>query len=119
MSQIVFELKDVHIKLLSNLAIRLKVGAYKFNSAWYHEDEEASLLVNIYDEMDLILNGVPSTQPPPDLETEPYSEGQKEVWDKLLEELPIALDIILYTNSFALGKYTSNYQFRFWKKVIE
>lgn len=119
MSQIVFELRKEHIDLLSNLAIRLSVGAYKFKSAWYHEDEETNMLLNVYDEMDLILNGVSSEQAPPDLETEPYSEEQKKKWDELLAELPIALDIILYTNSFALGKYTSNYQFRFWKKVIE
>ena len=85
------------------------------------EEEEDSVPFgenNIYEAIDLILNGRPEdVNALEDDEIINYSEDQKKNWDNLYRELPIALDIILYTGKFELGSYKTKYHDRNWKKV--
>jgi hypothetical protein len=46
-----------------------------------------------------------------------YTPEQTKEWDKLISELPTALDIILYNGHFELGLYKSKYHLRDWKKI--
>jgi hypothetical protein len=73
---------------------------------------------NLYEAIDLILNGKPKDVNLLEVdEFTEYSNNQKAEWDKLYSELPIALDIILYTGKFELGKYKSRYHLRDWVKI--
>jgi hypothetical protein len=114
MSLITFELKKEHIELLKNLRWNLQYGKSTFISQFIENDTQE--LANIYEEVDLILNGKPSNFDPLNTEFKDYTSEQKLEWDKLLSELPTALDIVLFTNSFELGHYRTKYNIRSWKK---
>lgn len=118
MSVIILELTETHIKLLKHL----RWGINKNNFISSTEDESIDPAPfgenNIYDAIDLILNGRPADFDP--LKTEDlkvYSDEQKAEWDKLYSELPIALDIILFKGDFELGSYRTRFHLRDWKKI--
>ncbi len=117
MSVIKFELKEEHVKLLQHL--RWSKG--KNNVIVGLDEEEDSVPFgenNIYEAIDLILNGRPEEfNPHEDDAIINYSTEQKEIWDKLYSELPTALDIILYTGKFELGNYKTKFHDRNWKKM--
>jgi len=120
MSVIVFELKEEHVKLLKHLRWSINKNDNIIRGVSDEGDDIAPPFGenNIYDAMDLILNGVPADFKP--FETEDikeYSKEQKEVWDALYNELPMALDVILYNGSFELGTYRTKFHDRNWKKV--
>ena len=116
MSVIVFELKDEHIKLLKQLSWtsnnKIIVSV---------DDLEEQLLFgenNVYEAVDMILNGKPENFDPFNTEDFPeYSPEQIAEWDKLLSELPTALNIILYNCSFETGTYKTKFNQRLWKKL--
>jgi hypothetical protein len=119
MSVIKFELKEEHVKLIRQLG-------WSFNSenqivALGHDGVENLPPFgenNIYDAIDLILHGLPEDFDPFNTEDiKEYSEEQKAEWDKLYEELPTALDIIMYNGHFELGTYKTKYHDRQWKKL--
>jgi len=115
MSLVRLELKEEHIKLLKHLRWSVKDNLIQGIS----NDEDAVPFGenNIYEAIDLILNGMPPAFDPFETEELPeYSEEQKAEWDKLYAELPTALDIILFNGSFELGKYKTKYHDRHWKK---
>lgn len=111
------ELKEEHVKLLKHLRFSLD---NKTNVIVGISDEEDSVPFgenNIYEAIDLVLNGMPPLFDPFQTEELPeYSEEQKAEWDKLYSELPTALDIICFNGSFELGKYKTKYHDRNWKK---
>ena len=75
---------------------------------------------NLYEAIDLILNG--NTQPefdPLSEEIKEYSDEEKERMDKLYKELPLALDAILYNQSFELGDFVTTYHDRAWKQKFK
>lgn len=117
MSVIKFNLKEEHIKLLKHL----RWSKNKNNLIINVSDDEESLPFdeyNIYEAIDLILNGRPEGFNPFE-ESEPieYTSEQKEYFDSLYNELPTALDIILYNQNFELGQYKTKYNCREWKKI--
>lgn len=119
MSVINFELTEEHIKLLKNL----RWCVNKDNIVSGVADEGDGIAppfgeVNLYEAIDLILNGKPEGVDLLTLEDFPeYSEEQKAEWDKLYSELPLALDIILFNGNFETGKYKTRFHFRDWKKL--
>lgn len=118
MSVIVLELKEEHIKLLKHL--RWSINDKNFIISTENADEDPAPFGenNIYDAMKIILEGRPENFDPLNTsEIEEYSVEQKAIWDKLYQELPIALDIILFNGHFELGKYRTRYHLRDWKNV--
>lgn len=117
MSILKFELKEEHVKLLKHL----RWSKDKNNIIVGLDGEEDSVPFgenNIYEAIDLILNGRPEDfNALEDDEIINYSEDQKKNWDNLYRELPIALDIILYTGKFELGSYKTKFHDRNWKKM--
>jgi hypothetical protein len=119
MSAIIFNLKEEHIKLLKNL--NWSVGPDKVIKA-VKSDEDGDYPPfcedSIYEAIDLILNGKPenidilSSSSPNE-----YTKEQIEEWDKLYQELPTALDIVLYCGKFETGTYKAKHYIRDWKKV--
>ena len=119
MSALIFELKEEHVKLLKNL--RWSMNKDNIVSGVADEGDEIAPPfgeVNLYEAIDIILNGKPSNIDFMTHEDFPeYSQEQIAEWDKLYSELPMALDVILYTGSFELGIYKSRYYLRDWKKI--
>lgn len=119
MSVIVFELKEEHVKLLKHL--RFSINKVNVISGVADDGDEFAPPFgenNIYDAMDLILNGKPKEFNP--FETEElteYADDQKAEWDKLYSELPMALEVVLSTLSFELGTYKTKFHDRNWKKI--
>lgn len=118
MSVVKFELKNEHIQLLKQLKWSNTPENKMIVSV---EDVNEPLLFNesnVYEAIDLILNGIPPNFDPfntSDLPT--YSPEQISEWDKLLSELPTALDIILYNGDFTLGRYKTKFSDRAWKLI--
>jgi hypothetical protein len=119
MSALIFELKEEHLKLLKNL--RWSLNKDKIISGVADEGDGVAPPfgeVNLYEGIDLILNGRPAGVDLLTVEEFPeYSEEQKAEWDKLYADLPMALDIVLYTGKFELGKYKTRYHLRDWIKI--
>ena len=116
MSVIVFELKDEHIKLLKQLSWTSS------NKIIVSVDDVSEQLLfgenNVYEAIDMILNGKPADFDPLNTEEFPeYSPEQIAAWDTLLSELPTALNIILYNCSFETGTYKTKFNQRVWKKL--
>ncbi len=118
MSVLKLELRKEHVTLLSKLRWSMKDNIV---SGVKHDGEEFMPPFNgdsLYEEIDLILNGMPVDFDPFNTE-EPkeYSDEQKAEWDKLYSELPMALDIILHNNSFELGTYKTKHYLHDWVKI--
>lgn len=113
-----FELKKEHLILLKNLSWCMTPD--KLITNVNNEGDEVAPpfgFNNIYEAMDLFLNGKTKDVDPMDSELTEYSKEQIEEWDKLYSELPSALEIILSTNSFELGEYKMKFTTREWKKI--
>lgn len=116
MSVLKFELTETHIKLLKQLRWSVNKDGLIVNLS----DDESALFGenNLYDAMDLILNGKPADIDPFTHEDIiEYTDEQKAEWDKLYGELPMALDIILFNGHFETGKYRTKFNDRNWKKI--
>jgi len=113
MSVLKFELKEEHLKLLKHLEwerefngeVIITSGENPFGGFDHYED------------MGVILYGRPEDFDPFDGDPFDWTYEQKEEMDKLLSELPLALDIVLNTQSFELGLYKTKFHVREWKKV--
>lgn len=118
MSVIKIELTENHVKLIKNLRWSFKEGIIV---GMGHDGEEHIPPLgedNIYEAIDIILNGRPVDFDPFNTEEETkYSDEQKKEWDKLYSELPTALDVILFNGHFELGKYKTKFNDRQWKKI--
>jgi hypothetical protein len=117
MSLIKFNLKEEHLLLLKNLRWSKKENNVLVS---LDESEEPVLLMtdNIYEDINVILNGRPKDFNP--LEDEKPFECtplQKAEWNKLLTELPTALEIVLSCQTFTVGKYIANYATRDWEPI--
>lgn len=118
MSVLVFELKEDHIKLLKHLKWSITDKKFIISTEDASEDPAPFGANNLYEGMDLILNGKqPNFDPLNTEEIEVYSEEVKAEMDKLYSELPMALDIILFNGHFELGTYRTKFHDRLWKKI--
>jgi len=117
MSVIKFELKEEHVKLLKHLRWSLMENNFLVSAEDIREDIAPFGGDNVYESIDLILKGKPEDFNPIETEEISYTSEQKEQWDKLISELPTALEIILYLKTFELGWYKAKYHDRLWKKI--
>ena len=119
MSTIKFELKKEHVELLKNL--RWCNTKENILSGVADEGDELAPPFggnDLYESIDLILIGKPSNLDPLNSdEWVQYTEEQKAEWKTLYDELPMALEIILYNSSFELGKYKALFHIRKWVKI--
>jgi len=106
-----FTLTEDHIKLLKQLNIteHNNIPIIDANRLFGNQD--------MYEDVDLILNGKTKEVGPDDTwEEDGYSEEQRTEWDKLISELPTALDIILNLSTFEPGDYVTRSYERNWIK---
>lgn len=113
MSVLKFELKEEHLKLLKHLE-------------WERDFNGETIITNgenpfggfdHYEDMGIILYGRPEEFDPFDGNPFDWSDEQKEEMDKLLSELPMALDVVLNAQTFELGEYKTKFHIREWKRV--
>ena len=117
MSTLSFTLKNEHIALLK--AMNWSKESNMIVSAENFLDDVSPFGGdNVYEDMDLILNGKPADfNPLNTFEEKVYPTEQIAEWDKLLSEIPMALEVILKTQSFDTGDYRARYHQRHnWKK---
>lgn len=117
MSLIKFELKEEHVKLLRHLRWSVTDKKFIVSTENIEEDPAPFGENNIYDGIDLILNGRPAKFDPLNTEDiKEYSTEEKENMDRLFLELPLALEVVLFNGHFQLGKYKTKFHDRVWKK---
>lgn len=113
-----FELTDKHVKLLKYLRWSINKNNFIVGTEDETEDPAPFGDNNLYDALNLILNGKPANFDPFNTDQpNEYSDEQKKEWDELYAELPTALDIILFNGNFELGTYKTKYHDRDWKKI--
>lgn len=117
MSVVKFELKEDHVKLLKQLSWSLTEKGFLISTEDESEDPAPFGANSLYEGIDLILNGKPSDFNPLETVAVEYTTEQIDEWHKLMGELPMALDIILYTGNFELGTYRTKFNNRDWKKI--
>jgi hypothetical protein len=116
MSVVKFELKEEHVKLLKHL--RWSKNKNLIVNISDDEDSVPFGFDTIYEAIDTILNGKPENFDPFEIhDVVEYTDEQKAEWDKLYDELPLALDVILHNQSFDLGHYKTKWHLRDWKKM--
>ena len=114
MSILKFELKEEHIVLLKSFK-------------WCEMDESMVIKTDSednplsgYDYRDVVgamIFGLPDNYDAINDERIPFTEEQNEKVDKLISELPMALDVILNCGTFEPGLYKSKFVHRDWKKI--
>lgn len=117
MSVLKFTLKEEHIALLRAMNwsrqedLIVSIENIKEDKSPFGGDD-------INEDMNIILYGKPKDFNPSFSDELPQiSKEKKEEFDKLLSELPMALEVILRTQSFEIGDYRARYHQRFsWKK---
>lgn len=115
MSIIKLELKSEHLKLLKHI----KWNEFDVDNKMLKSIDVESPFGgdNIYEDAGLILYGIPENFSPLDDEAIEYTDEEKENIDKLMSELPLALEIILSNGTFELGHYKTKWHDRVWKKL--
>jgi hypothetical protein len=116
MGLVIIEIKEEHLKLLKNLSWNITDDNYIIS-----KDDNDGLPFggdNLYEGIDLILNGKPADFDPLNSEEPPtYTEEQKAEWMKLYKELPLVLEVCLSLQTFKVGKYVAKYHDRVWKEA--
>lgn len=113
-----FELTEDHIKLVRQLALEnVNIDTDVEQPSIQYKRPFGS--VDIYEDMYLILHGKPEVENldanPWDEVEKPWTDEELEHMKKLLGELSVATDIILYTGKFEVGTYATKTYMRDWK----
>ena len=119
MALIKFELKEDHIKLIKHLKWSTTQNNQILSRGNDNEEYGESPFGgdDLFEDMDTILNGKPENFDPLNDEKIILNETQIAEMRDLFDELPIALDIILYTSKFEPGHYKSKWYDRNWIKT--
>lgn len=112
MSIVKFELTDNHLKLIRNLRFSMENNNITCADVLSPFGGD-----NLYDDIDLILKGRPTDFDPMEI-PEPLSDDTIADYQRLYDELPSALEIVLTLNTFEIGWYKRRWHDRTgWEKV--
>jgi tRNA(Leu) C34 or U34 (ribose-2'-O)-methylase TrmL len=124
-----FIITENHIKLIKNLKFSLTDDKKHLISLQKHENDVAEEHGKInssfggennYEDISIIINGKPSNETFDLIKAEElysFTPEQKAEMDKLMEELPTALEIVLATQSFSIGEYKMKLHIGEWIKI--
>ena len=114
MAIVKFELKKGHIILLKHLTWRIDESNALITKV---ENETPYGGLSLLEDVGVMLYGQPEGEFDPLSPYGPqYTEEQTLEVDKLYSELPLALEVINYTQSFELGHYKTKFNIRNWRK---
>jgi hypothetical protein len=111
MSVAKFELTEKHISLVKGL--EWNINNMVINGFFSNPEDNG----NLYDDMGVILYGVPEITDATQEQNRLFTPEQFDEMNKLYEELPTALSIILYTGKFEVGTYKTKTYIKDWKKI--
>lgn len=113
MSVIKFELTEDHLKLLKHLSWNELTENKQISTSGTNSPFGG---LDYYEDIGIIVFGKPEDFDP--LEGDPFNwtKEQKEYMDKLIVELPLAIEVVLSTGSFQVGNYKCRYHIREWRK---
>lgn len=119
MAMIKFELTDEHLALLKQLnwdydKFAKEGDDYKLPQLVENEEFGNG---HIYEMMGIILDGPEKVTDPNNMVDFRIDDEKKARFDKLLLELPMALDVVMCTQEFKTGKYKTKSSLRDWKLV--
>jgi hypothetical protein len=106
-----FELTEKHIFLIRGL--EWNINNMIINGGFSNPEDNG----NLYDDMGIILYGVPEITDATQEQNRLFSPEQIEEMNKLYEELPTALNIVLFNGNFETGTYRTKTYIRDWKKI--
>lgn len=124
-----FTINENHIKLIKNLKFSLTDDKKHLISLQKHENdvaEEHGKITSsfggedLYSDIQLIIAGKPSNETFDLIKAEElysFTPEQKVEMDKLMEELPTALEIVLSTQSFQTGEFKMKLHIGKWIKI--
>ena len=108
------EITKDHIKVAKQLIFS------NMENVLFASDEEGSPFggENIFEDIDIILEGAPKGGVDPFVEPEPLSEEKIEYYQGLYADLPHVLEVILQLQTFEVGHYKRRHHIRrgSWKK---
>lgn len=107
-----FKLNEKHIKLIRQLNITDRSGLPTIDTKNLFGNSD------IYEDVDLILNGKTRDVKPDSEWGEDYSPEQKSDWDKIIQELSTAMNIVLFMGNFEPGEYVRRTYEKNWTKKI-
>jgi hypothetical protein len=117
MALLKFELKEDHIKLLKHLKWSLKSNQITTHPGEDDDTESPFGGDDLFEDMNLILNGKPENFDPMNSEGVEINEDEVVKLNDLFNQLPTALDIILFTGKFEPGHYKTKWYDRNWIKI--
>lgn len=111
MSVVKIEITEQHISLLTRLEGEMLIDIISDVNEHKEPNEYHIEMCGV------VLFGKPEKFNP--MEENPYSLNDENMAlvNKLISELPNALDAILYLKTFETGKYKTNFGYRNWKKI--
>lgn len=129
MAKRTFLLSENHLKLIKQLKFsltedKLNIISIEKNENDIDESHKLELTafgVDKYEGMNLIIQGQPSNETFDLIKAEElysFTEEQKDEMNKLMNELPTALEIVLSTQSFEVGEYCMKLHEGIWCKKI-
>lgn len=119
MALIKFTLTNDHLNLIKNLNWDLDLFIKEYDEPKLPKLVEGKPFgeAHIYEQMQLILDGPRKISDPNDTVSFYMDDKIKSRYDKLILELPIALQIVLTTQSFSVGEYKTKSHFINWIKI--
>lgn len=109
-----FRVTEEHIKLIRNINIKKESKYPEIDVEFLFGGD------NLYDDINLILNGKTGDIKPDDGFSDVvlgYEPEQIELFDKLISELSTALNIVLYCGSFEPGEYIKRHGDINWVRI--
>lgn len=112
MSVVKFEMKEEHIALARQLEWTMEDGVMFADS----EYESPFGGDDIYEDMGVIIYGMPDDFDPMELDPFAWTDEQKEIMDEFYKDLPTVMEIIMTTGRFEAGHYITRFGERNWRK---
>lgn len=110
MALLKFELTDQHIALVRNINLK------DYFELFTHDPSKDIM----YEDFGLILYGKPDGEFDPLSSEQPdWSDEQKEEMDKLFNDIPTALEIMMQSGSFEAGNYKTKHYDRNWRRSVK
>lgn len=118
MALIKFELEDKHLILLKHLDWEIIKDNNKLSTIIEEGAETPFGGINLIEDIGIMLFGKPEGDFDPLSPYGPqYSKEQQNEIKRVFSELPMALEIILYLQTFETGVYKRKWNLKNWKKI--
>jgi hypothetical protein len=117
MALIKFELKKEHLILLKFMDWEV-ISKDRISAKILEGAETPFGGIDLIEDVGIMIFGKPEGEFDPTSPSPPkYSTEQKEFIEEIVSELPMALEIVLFTQKFEEGHYRRKFNIKNWEKV--